>query len=422
MTALRHGAAVLAVLVAAAMPAQAGDLEVTAAETVAETVAETAAEAPASEPKRVDIAGYIRPTFGIRYRPDGVPRDRFDYGVSATATGLVLTGEPLEKVTYVLHAEVTGEIVNVIRGDAEGGGGSDDDGGIIPAFQAISPLALAADAANLASAINIEQVTIGYDPYDELGVMVGQMRIPFTVQGQSPSTALMFPTRSAPNEIFLRGSDLGALGRFTAPGGRASVRAGVFNGSGLSQTLDNERGPLYALRADVTPLGAFPAGEVDPGAGPLRVGVGAGMLYLPSTIFDESGFASMRARDLRASLSLRLAAHGFYLQAEALRRQRTDSLSSRPLVATGAYAQASYFLELAERLSLSPIARLGWTERDQAFDPRTIWWTELGASLFVRRAGSAADDLRLTLQYMGENRVTEGENAHGVITQVQLRW
>ena len=76
--------------------------------------------------------------------------------------------------------------------------------------------------------------------------------------------------------------------------------------------------------------------------GPFRIGAGGGILYFPSRVFDSAGNdTSARLRDLRLSASLRMAFKGIYAQGEFFRRQETDSLSSRPTIATGAYGQAS---------------------------------------------------------------------------------
>jgi len=229
----------------------------------------------------------------------------------------------------------------------------------------------------------------------------------------------MFPGRSAPNDVFLRGSDPGFLAEIDVDG-RFQLAAGVFNGSGVSFGRANERGPLLALRIDGNPIGAFPFVEGDLDRGPFRIGLGGGLIYYPSTIYDAAGFQSSLARDLRLSGSFRLAGRGFFFQAELLRRQRTDSLSSRPDLATGAYGQLSYFVEIPEVFGFAPIARVGWTAQDQGFDPHHTIFIEGGLALYLGPQPGTAP--RLVLQYVGELRLTEEEEAHGGLAQLAVRF
>jgi hypothetical protein len=382
-----------------------------AAAAATETKTETAAEAPPPRARRIDISGYVQPQFGVRYRPGAVPRDRTDYSAEQTRTGLIVEGNPIPAWRYTLHVVVGAELVGAVTEaesvDRDGDGEPDE----------VSFLSRAS------TGIALERAAIDWDPLENVGISVGQMRIPLTVENQISNTALMFPNRAAPGEIFLGGSDLGALGRLSARGDRLRVAAGVFNGTDPTSAIEESaRGPLYAVRADVDPMGPMLGGGRDTERGTLRVGFGAGVLYYPSTTFDAAGFEGAQLRDLRASLSARAAARGFYLQGEILRRQRTDSLSSRPLVATGAYGQGSYYVPIAEGMAISPMARLGWIAEDQSFEPRETLWTEAGASLHLRTDRQSPDDLRLTLQYLGERRLTERETAHGAVAQLQLRW
>src|SRR4029078_12477023 len=57
----------------------------------------------------------------------------------------------------------------------------------------------------------LEEATVSFQPHPVVAVRGGVLRIPFTVQQQSPNTQLLFPNRSQPNEVFVSGSDLGAL-------------------------------------------------------------------------------------------------------------------------------------------------------------------------------------------------------------------
>lgn len=37
-------------------------------------------------------------------------------------------------------------------------------------------------------------------------------------------------------------------------------------------------------------------------------------------------------------------------------------------------------------------------------------------------SGDPRDEVRMTIHYLDERRVTEGENAHGMIAQLQMLW
>ncbi len=355
-----------------------------------------------------NLSGYLQPQVGLTYRPSGLPRDRVEYGAAATAAGIEITGQPWEHWSYHVHLIVAGESQEVVTGvesvDSNGDGVPDD----VSTDSAINP------------SLAVERAAITYQPLPLVGVVVGQMRIPFTVQEQSPQTSLMFPRRSGPNEVFLKGPDLGALAVLTLPGDRVRASLGAFNGSGAPVGESEERGLVYSLRADLNPLGAFPFGEGDLERGRLRIGFGAGFLYYPARVYDASGYLGTRIRDLRASASFRLAVRGLYLQTEVLRRQRTDSLSSRPVVATGAYGQGSWFLPIRAPIGLAPIARVGYSAEDQGFDPRNTLFLEAGITVYPRP--DEPDDLKVIAQYLGERRLTEGEDAHGAILQLQLIW
>jgi hypothetical protein len=354
------------------------------------------------------LSGYLQPQVGMTYRPSALPRDKLEYGASATAAGIEISGQPWTRWGYDLHLIVAGESREVVTGvetvDSNGDGVPDD----VSAETETTPSLL------------VERATINYQPVALVGVVIGQMRIPFTAQEQSPQTALMFPQRSGPNEVFLKGPDLGALAVLTVKGDLLRASLGAFNGSGAPVGEGEDRGLVYSLRVDVNALGPFPFGEGDLERGRLRVGVGAGLLYYPASVYDASGYLASRIRDLRSSASLRLAARGLYLQAEVLRRQRTDSLSSRPVVATGAYGQGSYFLPIEAPIGLAPIARIGYAAEDQGFDPRKTLFLEAGITVYPRP--DEPDDLKVVAQYLGERRLTEGEDAHGAILQVQLAW
>jgi hypothetical protein len=374
-----------------AEPAPVDDVPAPATEPPEARGEEAEAETPGDDTP-LEISGYIQPQVGLTYRPDGLPRDRTDYGVTAVTAGLEFTGG---------HGQWDYDVLFLIEAAL---GDEGEAGELSPS----SP------------AVLVERATLGYAIWPELRVDLGMIRIPFTVQELSPNTQLLFPTRSGPNTVFLSGADLGLVTSLDLGSGFFKAQLGVFNGNAhLASEESTDKGLLYAARVDCMPFGDFEFAEGDPKAGPLRLGVGLGAIYRGTSAYDEQGYFGQSVRDLRASASIRLAVRGFYLQAEVLRRQRTDNLSSRPDVTTGAYAQTSYHLPLAWPVGLAPMARVGWAREDEGFAPRTTEWLEAGVTIYPQPELEAPERLKIIVQYLGEFRVTEGEDAHGFLIQGQ---
>jgi hypothetical protein len=376
-----------------------------------EESASAAAPEPEAEPepeeaaKPIEFSGYLQPNVGFTHRPDGLPRDRWEYGAGATSAGIAVSGQPVPRWSYSVELVFAGEFLDVVTGvetvDEDGDGAPDD----VAVEDESTPAFL------------VEEAAVRFAPHPMFAAKLGQMRIPFTIQQQISNTALMFPQRSDANEVFLSGTDLGALATLAIREGLVVVHGGVFNGTKVPTGFVDERGLLWTARVDVSPLGAFAFEEGDPERGPLRVGIGAGVLYYPASLYDEGGYPGPRIRDLRASGSLRLAARGFYAQAEILRRQRTDSLSSRARVATGTYAQASFTFP-AGRVLLAPLGRVGWAEEDPDVMTRETLWTEAGIALYPHPDDPEA--IKVVLQYLGQHQLSEDEAAHGARLQAQL--
>jgi len=374
--------------------------------------------------KYLTLGGYVQPQYTYRVRRNARPRDQQEFGADQTRAGIRFSGEPIKRWSYKVHlvfGRIDTRVTDIGIVDYEGDGALDQ----VFFLRERGP------------GLFIEELSVNYRPVDyhganadaedpddvvTLDIKFGQMRIPFTAQNRSQNSALMFPRRSTPNNVFLFGTDLGGLVKLGILNDTVDILGGVYNGTGLAVSEVNSRGALYAGRVDVNPLGGFPYAEGDLGRGGFKFGVGGGLLYYPSKLFDDAGNDTRtRARDLRASASFRMQVKGFYLQGEFLRRQRTDSLSSLPLIATGAYGQTSFFFPVYKNLGASPVGRFGWTTLDQSFDPRVTYYGDAGAALYIGN-NDRPDVLRVLLQYVGEVRVTEQEQAHGAALQVQLKW
>src|SRR5262249_33114696 len=157
----------------------------------------------------------------------------------------------------------------------------------------------------------------------------------------------MFPLRPAPTALFFVGADNGALAHLTIGEGVGRIDGGIFDGSGLASglaTTNTVIGPVMSLSAVVEPLGvmADPAGGYE--RGPFRFGVGLGAMYRIETVYDETGYASTHARDLRLDGAVRVGYKGLFLQGELLFRRQVDDLTLRPMMTTGTYGEVSYFV------------------------------------------------------------------------------
>ena len=264
----------------------------------------------------------------------------------------------------------------------------------------------------------IVESTITYRPADQFQLKLGRMRIPFTTQAQSANTDLMFPERSGPNETFLSGSDMGALAKTDLLDERILASIGVFNGTSTGLFSSQRRSILYTSRIDLNPLGSFGFSETGEWQGPFRFGVGAGLIHNPYTAYDGDGYPTVGVTDTRWSLSGRIAVYGLYVVAERLSRQRLDSMSSRPVWASGWYGQAGWHLPMG----LEPMFRMGQATLNESFEPRQTKWLDAGLNIYPAQKAKRADQVKLTIHYLKEDRVDENEIAQGISTRAQVTW
>lgn len=376
---------------------------------------EAAPNPPEGEKKKepaIELHGYVQPQFGVRNRPQALPRDRWEYGGLSSRAGIIISGTPVPTFSYIVHLSIDVRALLVITGvelvDKNGDGSIENL--MLTRRPAIGTL--------------FEEVTMSWKPLDFFTLKLGAMRMPFTVALRSVNTNLMFANRPGANEIFQSGSDQGLLAAGDWLGGRIQASLGAFTGTslGLLPPDTDARGLLYSARVDGNPLGKLPRAETDFERGPFRFGLGAGMLYRSGTLFSKAGYELAEIRDTRVSASVRLAWSGLFMQAEALRRLASDNVSSRPDQATGAYAQASFFFPLSTEhgIGMAPIARVGLTNENELTLPRRTLFLEGGLAVFPNINSPRPEGLRFLVQYIGERRTPEEEQAHAVIAQGQL--
>jgi hypothetical protein len=354
------------------------------------------------------VGGYVSPAFSLTIRPNALPVDRWEVGLASSQAGLIFQARPVDhwrfKIDLVIGQDLVRSLATAELVDVDNDGDIDN---------------LATTTAEALSNI-VEETSITWAPLDALHLRLGQMRIPFTSQAQSHYMTLLFPSRSGANEAFLRGTDLGGLLEFDAGDGVLLGSVGLYNGTGLIGSGEgNVKGVLVSGRVDLQPLGPFAFAESDPERDrSFKLGIGAGLVYNPHTSYDSSGNADVYVQDLRASVSLRMAAGGMFFAAEGLFRRQVDTMTSRPVTATGAYGQFGWFT----RVGLEPLARVGWAVVDQSFDPRHTLWLEGGVNLYPAYRDERPDSVRVTILYAGEDRITEQEWAHGLMIRMQVRF
>ncbi len=369
-------------------------------------------------PDWVKLGGYLNAGFGFTYVPQALPRDEITYGFFGRA-GLVVEARPYEmwrgKLNIIFDAEALEALTNARLIDSDSDGSLDNI--LITKRQIPGHI--------------IQDAWVAFEPTDWFYLRAGGMRIPFSLQQQSSNTSTLFPNRSRPNEQFLSGADFGAQAGVEAFDGILLASVGAFAGSSLGLNVGEGAGPInvtgrgvvFSGRVDVNPFGDFPFGEGGPYQRDFRLGVGFGALVRPLTLFDvNTGTEPRSVLDVRMAASLRMSVQGLYLSVEYFRRQQSDSISFRDEVADGAYAQAGFYFPVAGPVGLEPIARVGFVNEDQTFDPRLTGYLSGGINLYPTTDVGKGDGVRFTLQYLGQRRFTEVEEAHGVRAAIRFKF
>jgi len=350
--------------------------------------------------------GYVSPQFQAVSRPDARPIDQQRIGMTQSKAGIIFKGHVVPSWRFDIHFVVGSDTFDALTRASPI---DEDNDGTTDAVYTESRPALG----NM-----IVESTITYQPDKAFKLKLGRMRIPFTSQAQSSNTDLMFPERAGPNETFLSGSDMGALAKTTLLDERILASTGVFNGTSTSLFNTQRRSILYTARVDINPLGSFGFSETTEWQGPFRIGVGGGIIHNPYTAYDGDGYPTVGVKDTRWSTSARIAYYGLYVVGELLSRQQLDSMSSRPEWATGWYGQAGWHLPLG----LEPMFRMGEATVDESFDPRKTRWLDAGMNFYPAPKAKRADQVKLTVHYLLEERMDEDETAQGLSARAQVKW
>jgi hypothetical protein len=353
----------------------------------------------------VETSGYIRPAIQGIYRPTAVPLNQQDVQLSGSTAGLIFAGSPGENWSFRTHLRLGSRTVDAVTSvaiiDTDNNGEIDD---------------VVSTRSEVMGQI-LREASVTYQPIDELAVQAGRLIVPFTSQAQASDTALLFSERSGPDRVFHADDDLGAMVVVNLAD-RVNTSLGLFNGDGMGVDLSRARGSMYMARLDINPLGNFEFDESSPQTQDFRLGIGGGLLWHAYSLYDSAGYPNVFVGDLRASGSVRLAVAGLSVAGEVLYRVQRDDLMDRPLQATGAFGQAGW----RSSFGIEPMFRVGTLVEDQTFAPRTTQWLEAGMNYYPHQQSEDPNAVRLTLQYTGENRITEQEIAHGVVGLLQLVW
>ena len=352
-----------------------------------------------------DVNGYIRPAFQATFRPTGVPEDQQNVGMTGSLAGLIFEGSPAKHWSFRTHMRVGADAIGVLTSvstvDTDNDGSV--DGVVASRSAAIGQI--------------LREASVTYSPFSELAIRAGRLPVPFTSQAQASDTALLFSERAGPGRLFQAADDLGALLAVNLDE-RVTTSLGVFNGDGMGVDASSVRGAMYMGRLDLHPLGSMDFDESRPQEQEFRFGLGGGVIWHAYTVFDSAGYDNIFVGDLRASGSVRLAWAGLSASAEVLYRLQRDDLTDRPLEASGAFGQFGW----RSAIGLEPMFRFGRLIEDETFAPRTTQWVETGMNYYPGQRSEDPNAVRFTLQYTGENRITEQENAHGVVALIQLVW
>ena len=353
----------------------------------------------------VQISGYVRPVFQGVYRPTAVPLDQREIRLGTSLGGVIFDGQVTDNWSFRSHLRLGVGTVSVLTGvgTVDTNNDGEVDGVVSSNGEAIGQI--------------VREAAVTYSPIDELSIRAGRLKVPFTSQAQASDTALLFSERAGPGRIFHADDDLGAL-MLVNMADRVTTSLGVFNGEGMGVDPVDTRGAVYMSRVDVHPFGSFEFDESHPQGQDFRLGFGGGLIWHAYTAFDSAGYDNIFVGDLRASGSVRLAVAGLSVSGEVLYRLQRDDLTDRPIQATGAFGQAGW----RTPIGFEPIFRIGSLIEDQTFAPRTTRWLEGGMNYYPQQQSDDPNAIRYSVQYTGENRITEQEVAHGIIALVQLIW
>lgn len=248
----------------------------------------------------------------------------------------------------------------------------------------------------------LEETWVNYRLCDEAQFRFGQDKVPFGRQFLTPSTALQFVDQSMVTSAFVPGYDTGIAIHGKVIGGLATYSIAGLGGVGQN-TYRTTNDNAFAARVAVSPFGEMKNTEADLDNSAKPLLSAGGSLYLDTIYGGEAnnlGFAKSTgwygigsplmsaAQKFSAGEALDFSTfgidaafkwRGLSVIGEYMEGAAKGQSSGRKLHATGAYAQAGYFIipkqvELAYRFSyLDPnrdVLKDNWVENSIA----TSWY------------------------------------------------
>lgn len=214
--------------------------------------------------------------------------------------------------------------------------------------------------------VPLRDAALSWTPHRDIGVRVGQMKVPFNRERVISSSALQFTDRSIVNGELTLDRDIGVQlfsNDLFGFGGRLGYQVGVFGGDGRNR-LNEGIGLLYVARVQAQPIGRFDDAYSE--ADLLRttrprVSVGAGVGYNHQARRQQGThgefFEANRFDDVHGEVDLIAKWWGFSLQSELLFRQALNAAVPRmvngtpvdelPRSGTGLMIQVGYLFPIA---------------------------------------------------------------------------
>jgi hypothetical protein len=356
--------------------------------------------------ERIAVTGYVLPQFEYVSLPYALPRDQRSYGAKGSRAGFAIHGTPFEAWSYILHAVVTPA-------------GTESITILSPTTATSTPLVVTTSNAS----VGVEEGTITYRPVSWFQAKGGALRIPFTLGQVTPIPEQMFPIRPAETLSFQNGPDVGFLVTVAPFDARLQANVGIFDGLSLpvSNSTQTLRGVAFAGSLEAHPLGAMAMREGDPDRGPFRFAVGVGSILHEATAFDTTGYEATHIQDLRLDISLRASFKGLFFQGEYMRHLQTDDLTGRPILDSGAYAEASYYQPIG-KVAFGPLLRVGQLATTVEFAESKFTSVEGALAFYPKADLKEPERLRIIAEYLNASIAPLTEIEREGLIQVQLGW
>jgi hypothetical protein len=219
--------------------------------------------------------------------------------------------------------------------------------------------------------VPLRDAALSWTPLRDVGVRVGQMKVPFNRERVISSSALQFTDRSIVNAELTLDRDIGVQifsNDLFGLGGALGYQVGVFSGDGRNR-LNRGMGLLYVARVQVQPLGRFDDAYAE--ADLLRTttprfSFGAGAAFNQESRRQASTHGAFYERssfdEVHGELDFIAKWWGFSLQSELLFRQAASPaqefivdgvvLTELPRSGTGLMVQAGYLFPVGFEVAL----------------------------------------------------------------------